>query len=364
MDADLKPRAAVLKMAPYSPPPSGRQGKLRLDFNENTIGCSPRVTAYLKSILSEEQLSIYPEYEHPRHALANFFKVATESLLLTNGTDEAIQVLLNTYVSEGDEVIILRPTFAGFRFFAEAAGAVVREVDYSAETLAFPLCELLDRINSGTRAILIANPNNPTGTAVDISGIRSILDRAPQSAILIDEAYYEYYGHTALPLIGAYPNLFVSRTFSKAYGLAALRIGCLFSEASNVATLRKAQAPFSVNTLAASAAAFAVQDQEFIADHVADTHAAKDFLIRGLTGLDVKCARSCANFVLAFFGDRADEVCAILRANGILVRDRTHQLPGAVRITAGTCGQAQAALEIIGGLFASLQRSAGTGDAR
>jgi histidinol-phosphate aminotransferase len=364
MNDDLHPRAAVLKMAPYSPPPSGRQDKLRLDFNENTTGCSPRVIAYLKSILSEEQLSIYPEYESARDKLSSFFNVSPDSLLLTNGTDEAIQVLLNTYVNDGEEVIILRPSFAGYRFFAEAAGACVSEVDYTSDTLGFPLARLIERITQATRAILLANPNNPTGTAVDIPGIELLLRRAQHSAVLIDEAYYEYYGYTALPLIATYPNLFVSRTFSKAYGLAALRIGCLFSKASNVASMRKAQAPYSVNIMAALAAAAAVQDQEFIAAHVAETLAARDLLVAGLRSFGVNCAPSSANFVLAFFGGRAAEVCATLRTNGILVRDRTFQLPGAVRITSGTREQVQAALKIIELLFVNSHKTTGAGDAR
>jgi histidinol-phosphate aminotransferase len=364
MSSSLQPRAGVVKMAPYAPPPSGRRGKVRLDFNENTIGCSPRVTAYLRSILSEEELSIYPEYEATKRSLASFFQVSAESLLLTNGTDEGIQLIVNAFVREGDEVIVLRPTFAGYRFFAEAAGAVVKDVDYTPETLAFPLAQLLERITLETRAILLGNPNNPTGTAVDIPGIRQILERAPQSAVLIDEAYYEFYGHTALPLVRKYSNLFVSRTFSKAYGMAAMRIGCLFSKASNVAFLRKVQAPYSVNTLAAQAAAVAVQDREFIAEHVAETRAALNLLRSGLTRLKVKQAPSCANFVLAFFGERASEVCAALRANAILVRDRTHQLPGAVRITAGTRRQAKAALAVVERLFEGLPTMEDTGGAK
>src|SRR5580698_5677395 len=222
-----QPRNAVLNMAPYSPPSAGRAGKLRLDFNENTVGCSPRVIEFLKTKLCEDQLSIYPEYTKVKPALANFFNVKPDDLLLTNGTDEAIQVLVNTYIDDCDEVIILRPSYAMYRFYSEVAGAKIREIDYVTGTLAFPLDELLAAITADTRAILISNPNNPTGTAIDIDGIRQILSRAPQAAVLIDEAYFEFCGITALPLISDYPNLFVSRTFSKVYGMAAMRIGCL-----------------------------------------------------------------------------------------------------------------------------------------
>jgi histidinol-phosphate aminotransferase len=331
-------------MAPYSPPSAGRAGKLRLDFNENTVGCSPRVIAFLTSKLCEQQLSIYPEYTRVKPALAAFFKVSPDQLLLTNGTDEAIQILINTYVDDEDEVIVLRPSYAMYRFYAEVAGASIKEVDYIPGTLAFPLTQLLDTITPATRAILISNPNNPTGTATDIPAIKQILNHAPQAAVLIDEAYYEFCGTTSLPLIEDYPNLFVSRTFSKVYGMAAMRIGCLFSQAANVQYLHKAQSPYSVNMLAALAAEAAVQDTEFVASYVAEALAAREFLCAGLTSLGIEHAASSANFILGYFGDRAIEVRDALRDQAILVRDRSYEIPGGVRITAGTREQAQAVL--------------------
>jgi len=341
----LKPRKAVLDMAPYSPPSAGRAGKLRLDFNENTIGCSPRVIAFLTSRLCEDQLSIYPEYTRAKPALAAFFEVSPDELLLTNGTDEAIQVLINTYIDDGGEVTILRPSYAMYRFYAEVAGANIKEIDYTPGTLAFPLTRLLESITPSTRAILISNPNNPTGTAIDIPAIEQILDCVPQAAVLIDEAYFEFCGITALPLIRNYPNLFISRTFSKVYGMAAMRIGCLFSLAANVQFLHKAQSPYSVNMLAALAAEAAVQDTEFVANYVAEALLARELLRSGLAKLGVKQAKSHANFILGYFGDRAIEVRDALRDKAILVRDRSYEIPGGVRITAGTREQAQAVLD-------------------
>jgi histidinol-phosphate aminotransferase len=332
-------------MAPYSPPSAGRAGKLRLDFNENTVGCSPRVIAFLQSKLCEQQLSVYPEYTRVKPALAAFFKVEPDELLLTNGTDEAIQVLINTYINDEDEVIILRPSYAMYKFYAEVAGANIREVDYIPGTLAFPLDQLLDSITPVTRAILISNPNNPTGTATSIPAIKQILDRAPQAAVLIDEAYYEFCGITALPLINDYPNLFVSRTFSKVYGMAAMRIGCLFSQAANVQYLHKAQSPYSVNMLAALAAEAAIQDTEFVANYVTEALAARELLRAGLAKLGIEQAESSANFILGYFGGRAIEVRDALRDRAILVRDRSYEIPGGVRITAGTREQAQAVLD-------------------
>src|SRR5579871_3530306 len=167
----LQPREAVLRMAAYNPPTCGRGDKLRLDFNENTVGASPNVTEQLREHLSEGGLAIYPEYDEVKQELAEFFGVEADDFTLTNGTDEAIQVLINTYVDAADDVVLLQPSYAMYRFYAEVAGASVREVPYRAEKLAFPLDELLDAIRPATRAVLIANPNNPTGTGTSRAGI-------------------------------------------------------------------------------------------------------------------------------------------------------------------------------------------------
>jgi histidinol-phosphate aminotransferase len=340
-----RPRQAVLKMAPYSPPTAGRADKLRLDFNENTVGCSPRVLQFLREGLTAGQLTIYPEYGEARRDVAAFFGVPQDNLLFSNGTDEAIQVLINTYVDDGDEVIVLRPSYAMYRFYAEVAGASIREIDYRADDLAFPLDELLAAITPATRAILIANPNNPTGTGLDLGGIERILDRAPRAAVLIDEAYYEFCGVTALPLVAQRPNLFVCRTFSKVFGMAAMRLGCLMSQAGNIAYLHKAQSPYSVNMLAAMAARVAVQDRDYVARYVSEVLAARDLLRSGLDRLGIGYYASQGNFILMKIGPRAVEVRDRLREKGVLVRDRSYELAGAVRVTVGTREQMERFLQ-------------------
>lgn len=332
----IQPREAVLKMAPYSPPTGGRSDKLRLDFNENTVGCSPRVLEFLRERLSASGLAVYPEYSETKRALAAFFGVAEDEFLLTNGTDEAIQVLVNTYVDDGDDVLLLKPSYAMYRFYNEVAGASIREVEYRAGSLAFPFEELLDAIRPTTRAVLVANPNNPTGTGISIAQVEAILQRATGAAVLIDEAYYEFCGVTALPLLARYPNLFVSRTFSKVYGMAAMRLGCLFSQAANVAYLHKAQSPYSVNTLAAVAALGAIRDEEYVGRYVEEVLAARDEIYRRFERMGIEYVPSQANFVLFRAGERAIEVRDKLRAKSVLVRDRSYELPGCVRVTVGT----------------------------
>jgi histidinol-phosphate aminotransferase len=335
----LQPREAVLNMAPYSPPTAGRADKLRLDFNENTVGASPQVIEYLREHLNAADLAVYPEYGEVKRELGAFFEVEPEDFALTNGTDEAIQVLINTYVDDGDEVLLLQPSYAMYRFYAELAGAKIRAIPYRADRLAFPLDEMLDAIRPTTRAILIANPNNPTGTGTSRAGIERILDKATGAAVLIDEAYYEFAGVTALPLLNDYPNLFVSRTFSKVYGMAAMRLGCLFSQSGNVEFLHKAQSPYSVNSVAVLAARAAIQDRAYIEKYVTEVLAARELLYVGLEKLAIPYYESQANFVLFQAGQRATAIRDELRRRGVLVRDRSYEIPGCVRVTVGTRDQ-------------------------
>jgi histidinol-phosphate aminotransferase len=327
-------------MAPYSPPTSGRAGKLRLDFNENTVGCAPGVIESLVEKLSAEALTIYPEYEATRATLSDYFQTPETNFLLTNGTDEAIQVLVNTYVDDDDEVIILHPSYAMYRFYSEVAGARIRKLNYRPADLGFPLAELLEAITPQTRAILISNPNNPTGTAIGVGPIVQILERAPQAAVLIDEAYYEFCGITGLRLIDRYPNLFVSRTFSKAFGMAALRVGCLFSQAENIRFVHKAQSPYSVNLLAAIAVRAAVKDTGYLNNYVRQSLDAREKLFEGFLARGIETYPSKANFVLFRAGGRSVAVRDALRERGVLVRDRSYEIAGCVRVTAGTPEQA------------------------
>jgi histidinol-phosphate aminotransferase len=326
-------------MAPYSPPTAGRAGRLRLDFNENTVGCSPKVIECLRAHLTSDALSIYPEYVEAIEDLARFFKVATNEFTLTNGTDEAIQLLVNTFVNAGDDVLLLKPSYAMYRFYGEVAGAAIREIDYRPADLSFPLDELLAAIRPETRAILIANPNNPTGSAIGREEIERILQAARRAAVLIDEAYFDFFGVTVLDWIREYPNLFVSRTFSKAYGMAAMRCGCLFSSAGNVAWLRKAQSPYSVNMLAGIAARAAIADGEYLRKYVGEVLQARKLAGDGLRRLGIRCYPAFANFILFYAGERAIPIRDALRERGVLVRDRSYEIPGCVRVTIGTSAQ-------------------------
>jgi histidinol-phosphate aminotransferase len=340
----IKPRPAVAAMAPYSPPTAGRSGKLRLDFNENTVGCSPRVIEALKDQLEPSRLAVYPEYGEAKEAIARYFRVSPDQFVFTNGTDEAIQVFVNAYVDDGQEVLLLKPSYAMYRFYSEVAGAKIVEVEYPRPGMEFPLQAVLDAITPNTRAVMLANPNNPTGTGISLLGIERILHRARKAVVLVDEAYYEFSGVTAITEIERVPNLFVCRTFSKVFGMAAMRLGCLFSHEANIHYLHKAQSPYSVNALAVLAAQAAAGDTAYVETYVAEVLAARELLCVGLEKLGIAYVPSSANFVLGHFGKRAIEVRDALRDHAILVRDRSYEAPGCVRITVGTREQTRTLL--------------------
>ncbi|MBI1357254.1 MAG: aminotransferase class I/II-fold pyridoxal phosphate-dependent enzyme [Acidobacteria bacterium] len=323
-------------MAPYHPPTSGRVGAMRLDFNENTVGCSPKALERLKQALTGELLATYPEYEAVREKAAAFFGVGADQMTFCDGTDEGIHILIQTYVEAGDEVVMTWPAYPMLRFYAQVAGAEPVLVPYCEPDLAFPLDELLAAIGPKTRAVLVANPNNPTGGAIGLADIERILEKAAGAAVLIDEAYFEFYGVTALDLLPRYPNLFVSRTFSKTYGLAGLRVGCLFSQAENMALVRKGQSPYSVNVLAAACVTAAIEDQEYVRGYVREVLEAREELLAALRRLDIPYWPTEANFVLVHLGDKASRVVEGLAARGIRVRDRGKERVGAVRFTVGT----------------------------
>ncbi len=220
----LKPREPIAMLSPYCSPIVSREG-LNLDLNESMFGCSPRVLARLHS-LSASEVSSYPQREAGERLIANFLGIAPKQVLLTNGMDEALSLLFTTYLGAGDELLFADPTFVMYPMLGAALGAQVVRVQ-SGPDLALPVADLLARISPRTRVIAIANPNNPTGLKASRADLLKIVEEAPDAAVLIDEAYFEFCGETLISDLVNHPNLFVARTFSKAYGLAGLRLGVL-----------------------------------------------------------------------------------------------------------------------------------------
>jgi histidinol-phosphate aminotransferase len=336
----LRPRPSYDRLNKYRPPLEGRGGKMRLDFNENTVGCAPAVLRALRRALDRDRLATYPEYEAARQKLAAYYGVKPGQLVLTNGTDDAIKVICETFVEPGDVLLVPAPTFPIYQFFHEAAGGRTERV-YFDEDFRLPLPSLLQALRHGVRWVALANPNNPTGTMVPRRDLRVMLEAAPETAFVVDEAYYEYSGQTVIPWLRRYPNLMVTRTFSKAFGLAALRMGCIIANAETADVMRRGQNPFSANTLALTGACAAVAHADDALRLAAQVRAEREKLQDWLHQQGIPVVPSKANFILAQFGPNSPEIGRRLRARGILVRDWNYdpRLRGFLRITAGTAGQ-------------------------
>lgn len=329
-------RRAVERMRAYHPPLEGRTDKLRLDFNENPIGCSPAVRRALAR-LSAASIASYPEQESLRRKAARHFGVAPDELLLTNGTDEALSLVVNSFVEPGDTVMFVEPTYAMYRFYAELAAARIVAPRYDS-AMCFPWNNVLDTLRKGPRVFFLPNPNSPTGNLLSLRDLRRILVAARRTMVVIDEAYFEFSGVTMIPWIRRQKNLIVTRTFSKTAGLAGLRLGCLFVHRELAASMRKAQSPYPVNAAALAAAEAALSDRRFIAKTVREVRRGKQVLERGLDRLSIRYFPSAGNFVLVHLGDRTKKIVAALARKGTLVRERSGDFGGEgyVRITLGT----------------------------
>jgi histidinol-phosphate aminotransferase len=330
----LKPRPSIEILHAYHSPIVSRDG-WALDLNENMAGCSPKVLARLRTLTAEE-VSKYPRREEGERLVAAHLGVAPEQVLLTNGMDEAIALLFSAYLDRGHELLFADPTFVEYPIQGAACGARVVRVA-SGPDLALPVAEMLSRITSRTRVIAIANPNNPTGLAAPRADLLRMIEAAPDAAVLIDEAYFEFCGETMIEDLEKYPHLFVARTFSKAYGLAGLRLGVVTGAAEQIHFLRRFCPPFNVNGAAMACLEAALQDQEFVRESVDQARSGCQQIEQLCGELGLKCWPSSANFVLVRVRASADFVAQMQR-RGILVRDvaRNPGCDSCVRITAGT----------------------------
>jgi histidinol-phosphate aminotransferase len=290
---------------------------------------------------------MYPEVLKGTAKLARYFGVAPEELLLTNGGDDALRVFFDAFVNAGSHILICEPTFPMYRYYAEMYGARIAVCRYDAETR-FPMEKVLKALRSRPRVFFLANPNNPTGTLVPLPGLRRILERAPRTAIVFDEAYAEFSGLTTIPWIRRYANLFVARTFSKAAGLASLRLGAVIAGRDSLELVRRAMPPYPINLAALVAAMAAVQDKKSLRAHVRGILQTRAWFDRQLAQLGVRTYPSAGNFLLANFGPGGPTLFAKLEEKGILLRERTKAIgPGFVRIGIGTRGEMETLLREI-----------------
>ena len=330
----VKPRKAVLAMPEYHPPLAGRTA-LRLDFNENTFGSSPRVMERLRAVTAEG-LSKYPEREPVERIVAKQFGLRAEQVLLTNGVDEAIHLMCCAFLEAEDEALIATPSFFMYDVSVRMMTPHLRKVQADA-TLEFPFERFMAGITERTKLIIVASPNNPTGAVVGREHLLAIAAAAPQAVLMVDEAYYHFDGASVMDDLATVPNLIVARTFSKAYGLANLRIGMLAGNTELLKYVRKVSSPYNVNGVALDCLPVALADEEYVAWYSEQVRAGRERMTDGLRELEVPFFPSHANFVLMNIGPKHKELVQAMRANGVLLRDRSADpgCDGFVRITIG-----------------------------
>jgi histidinol-phosphate aminotransferase len=264
-------RENIKNMEAYKPPLEGRAsgGYLLLDFNEMTVEPSPKVKQALKDFVDLGRLQVYPEYGDVDAKVAQYAGVRPEEVMLTNGSDQGIDVIFRAFVGSDDKVIIPAPSFAMFYQSAELQGAEILEPIYR-EDLTFPLKEVLSLIDERVKLIVVCNPNNPTGTAISREDFLKILQKARDYdvAVLHDEAYFEWCGITAKYLIADFDNLFITRTLSKQFGIASLRAGYVLSQEQNVKELLKIRGPYDINMFAKVAIEAALDDVGYMKNYV------------------------------------------------------------------------------------------------
>ena len=352
------PRARVQQMKEYHPPLGSREA-MRLDFNENTLECSPRVRETLAQI-SAGSLTRYPEREPVEAIVAAQLGLRAEQVALTNGVDEAIHVLFETFLEAGDELLLPVPTYTMYEVYASATDARLIAVQ-AADNLQFPFDSLIAAITPRTKVIAIANPNSPSGSVATRTQLLELARRAPQAVLLVDEAYFHFFGETVMDLVGTLPNLVVARTFSKAYGLAGLRLGLLAGPADLMRWVRRVLSPYSVNSLALACLPPALEDTAYLDWYVSEVLGARTEFEAALDQAKVRRWPSRTNFVLVEIGAQHAEFVRLMRDAGVLVRDRSSDpgCDGRVRITIGTRAQMRQAATALNNALATLRTEGG-----
>jgi histidinol-phosphate aminotransferase len=327
-------------MTAYDKPPELYDG-LRLHQNENTRGCSPRVLDALARLRADE-IGFYPPYAAATRACAGYLGVDPDRLALTNGLDEGIMSLAVAYLRPAvgapvREAVIPEPAFEIFRVDTEVVGGRAVGVGPRSD-FAFALDEVLDAITPETRVVFLTNPNNPTGVSMPLEAIRLVARSVPKQAVVfVDEAYAEFSGRTFIQELAAFPNVIVGRTFSKAFGLAGLRIGGLIGAPEALNPVRAAIPVYSVNVAAVVAVQAALADRDYLADYLRQARESKALIYEACDRLGLTYVPSDANFVLVHAGDRLDDLVKGVAERGIFIRDRSSEpgCAGFFRVSAG-----------------------------
>ncbi|MBT4916836.1 histidinol-phosphatase [Candidatus Peregrinibacteria bacterium] len=336
----------IQELSPYNPPLGGRRetNSLLLNFNERTVPVPVKVTEALTAMLIDNKVQIYPEYGDLCNKIGDYCGVKNSEVMITNGSGQGIDLIFRTFTKKGDKVVIPSPSFALFYQCAKVVGNEIITPEYTFEK-GFPFEETLESIRDGVKLIVLCNPNNPTGTLVSLEEIEMIVSTAREAGtvVIVDEAYFEFSKVTAVDLIKKFDNLLVTRTFSKAFGLASLRIGYVVGSEALIDDLLKVRGPYDVNMAAAVAASAALDSLADLNTYVDEViNISKPMLEAELQKRGIRFFKSSSNFLLV--EQKFDFNFDFLQKKGILTRWRAD---GFVRITIGTLEQMQKLINLV-----------------
>lgn len=337
----LEPYDAVSSMDAIHALPKGAV-PLKLDWNESTIAPSPKVIDAITQFLTNtHHLNWYPDLgaERLRTALGYYTSLSADHIMVTNGSDDALDLVCRTYLDHGDDALVAWPTYGHFMVFAKARGVEPRPIR-PANVFDVPTAAIMAEILPTTRLVYLASPNNPTGIVVPPRDVRKLCQTFPSTLFLVDEAYFEFSGVTSAPLVESFSNLVVTRTFSKCFGIAGLRVGYLMAGDSVMTQLKKLYNPKSVNALGQVGAIAALTDRKFRDGYIAEVHSARTYLGSALIARGAEVRVTDANFVLIKVND-PKIIVKKLEDIGVFIRDRSHLagFEGYARITVGTMAQ-------------------------
>ncbi|MGN0015299.1 MAG: histidinol-phosphate transaminase, partial [Candidatus Gastranaerophilaceae bacterium] len=344
----VEPKDSVKQIEPYEVPLFSENYNLKLDSNENIFGCSNKVYEALQNLTSE-QISRYPHYGVLTEKISEYISVPSEYIKVTNGADEALFALIQTYLSEKDAMITVTPTFSMPKLYANIIGASVIEIPYQ-KRWDFPINEFITEIqnNPKIKIVHITSPNNPTGECLPMEYAEKIISVSKDKLVIFDETYASYCKKSMISKVKEYDNIAVVKSFSKDFALAGLRIGYIITKPERIKILKTVISPYSVNIAAATAAEAALCDLEHLAKIKKEIKKSKEILSLGLQKLGFEVFPSEANFVLFDAGQKAEYVYHTLLKHGIKVRKfSAKQMQGLIRITAPDCINSETILSLL-----------------
>ena len=354
---DLRVRAAIAGMKPYLPPLDERDPEqhMLMDFNESPLPPQPEVIDSVSRFLSR-RTHIYPAYGEFLHVLSNYAGVDEASLILSNGSDQGIDIVLRCFLEKGDELAMVRPGFVMFEQVASTLEAAVTGPQFP-ESLEFPARALKEAVTSRTRLIVVINPNNPTGTTVSEEVIVDLLQSFPKLPVLVDEAYFEFNGASSIVLLDEHPNLIILRTFSKALALSGLRLGYLIAHPGLISEFHKIRGPYDVNAAAVVAAKTQLENPhswQFVVKHLMQE--VKPEVECFFEKKGVRYFPSRANFMLVAPPD-VEKAVEYFKTHGVLVRPMRPPLEHTIRLSLRMMPEMKRFMEIFGNYLNTLQKS-------